>query len=65
MVVNFELSLSSQSHLNVYNKTLHAVINHVTSSLNAKLKCMCAHYKCYVVINYNSVYVNNCALLQL
>ena len=42
---------------------LRVVINQAASSPNVELKCMCARYKCYEVINYNSVCVNNCGLL--
>ena len=41
--------------------TLRAIFNNAALSPNTE--CMRARYERYVVINYNSVCVNNCGLL--
>ena len=31
-------------------------LNHMSSFPNTEIKCICAHHKCYMVINYKSIY---------
>ena len=67
MLLLYNTDVYKQAFLRPFN-TLCAVINLAASSPITELNvcvCACAHYKRYVVINFNSGFVTNCAFLQL